>query len=119
TGSMGEIAGILAREGLGTLVESILDRKPVSDPHIMVMGVGDSSCDHAPLQASQFEPDIRVAEQLKNIYLEGGGGGNRHESYTLPWYFAAEKTDIDCVKHGKKGIIFTFGDEECPPELSR
>ena len=35
TGSMGMIADKLAREGLGTLVEQILARKPVSDPHIM------------------------------------------------------------------------------------
>ena len=119
TGSMGVIAEKMAREGLGTLVEQILDRKPVSDPHIMVMGVGDAYCDRAPLQASQFEADIRIAEQLKNIYLEGGGGGNRFESYNLPWYFAAKKTEIDAVKHGRKGIIFTFGDEECPPELTR
>lgn len=119
TGSMGVIAEKMAREGLGVLVEQILDRKPVSDPHIMVMGVGDAYCDRAPLQASQFEADIRIAEQLKNIYLEGGGGGNRFESYNLPWYFAAKKTEIDAVKHGRKGIIFTFGDEECPAELTR
>lgn len=117
TGSMGIIADKMAREGLGTLVEQILDRKPVSDPHIMVMGVGDAYYDRAPLQASQFEADIRIAEQLKDIFLEKGGGGNHFESYNLPWYFAATKTDIDATKHGRKGIIFTFGDEECPPVL--
>lgn len=117
TGSMGMIADNLAREGLGTLVEAILERKPVLDPHIMVMGVGDVVYDRAPLQASQFEADIRIAQQLKDIWLEHGGGGNDHESYTLPWYFAAKKTDIDCVKHGRKGLLFTFGDEECPPDL--
>lgn len=117
TGSMGIIADTLAREGLGALVEEILNRKPVSDPHIMVMGVGDAEYDRAPLQVSQFEPDIRIAEQLKDIFLERGGGGNRSESYNLPWYFAANKTEIDSVKQGRKGILFTFGDEECPPVL--
>lgn len=117
TGSMGMIADSLAREGLGTLAEAILDRKPVTDPHIMVMGVGDASSDRAPLQVSQFEADIRIAEQLKKIYLEGNGGGNNHESYNLPWYFAATKTDVDCVKHGRKGLLFTFGDEQCPDDL--
>jgi hypothetical protein len=117
TGSMGMIADSLAREGLGTLAEAILDRKPVSDPHIMVMGVGDASSDRAPLQVSQFEADIRIADQLKKIYLEGNGGGNNHESYNLPWYFAATKTDVDCVKHGRKGLLFTFGDEQCPDDL--
>ncbi len=117
TGSMGMIADNLVKDGLGALMQLILDRKPVSDPHMMVMGVGDAECDHAPLQVSQFEADIRIAEQLKGLYLEGGGGGNRHESYTLPWYFAAMKTDIDSIKQGRKGILFTFGDEECPPDL--
>ena len=118
TGSMGIIADNLARDGLGTLVTEILGRKPVSDPHIMVMGVGDADYDRCPLQVSQFEADIRIAEQLKNIYLEHGGGGNDSESYTLPWYFAARKTDVDCVKHGRKGLLFTFGDEECPKTLT-
>ena len=117
TGSMGMIADTLAREGLGTLVDAILERKPVPDPHIMVMGVGDAFYDQAPLQVSQFEADIKIAQQLKDIFLEHGGGGNHHESYTLPWYFAAEKTEIDCVKHGRKGLLFTFGDEQCPPDL--
>jgi len=42
TGSMGIIADSMAREGLGTLVEEILKRKPVSDPHIMACGSGAS-----------------------------------------------------------------------------
>ncbi len=119
TGSMGMIAAELARDGLGSLIEKILARKPVSDPHIMIMGVGDANCDSAPLQVSQFEADIRIAKQLKELYLEGGGGGNHFESYNLPWYFAARKTEIDSVSRGKKGIIFTFGDEQAPPSLTK
>ena len=118
TGSMGIIADTMAREGLGTLVEEILKRKPVSDPHILACGIGDSYCDDAPLQVTQFEADIRIAEQLKMIWLEKGGGGNRHEGYHLPWYFAAQHTQIDCFeKRNKKGYLFTVGDEEPPEEL--
>src|ERR1700722_7118043 len=40
TGSMGMIADVIAREGLGTLFTSILDRKPITNPHVMFMGVG-------------------------------------------------------------------------------
>lgn len=112
TGSMGQIAHDMAREGIKTTIEEILDRKPVPDPHIMVMGVGDAAYDDAPLQVSQFETDTKIIEQLSEIYLEGGGGGNDHESYNLPWYFAATKTKVDCTKRGKKGILFTMGDEE-------
>ena len=116
TGSMGFIAEDIAKNGLGTLVEGILDRQPVRDPHIMMMAIGDLFYDRAPLQATQFEADIRIAEQLTDLWLEGGGGGNSFESYDLPWAFAARKTKIDCFdKRGNKGYLFTIGDEN-PPE---
>jgi len=118
TGSMGMIADAMAREGLGTLVEEILQRKPVSDPHILACGIGDAWHDEAPLQVTQFEADIRIADQLKMIWLEKGGGGNNHEGYHLPWYFAAQHTRIDCFeKRNTKGYLFTVGDEEPPPQL--
>ena len=117
TGSMGAIAEHMATKSLGKLFEGILDRAPVVDPHIMLMGIGDIFSDRAPLQVSQFEADIRIAEQLTDLWLEGGGGGNSFESYDLPWYFAARKTSIDCFeKRGKKGYIFTIGDEMPPPQ---
>src|ERR1700750_3317689 len=37
TGSMGQLADVIARKGLGTLFQGILDRKPVTDPHLMFM----------------------------------------------------------------------------------
>lgn len=118
TGSMGINAEQLARNGLGVMVEEIIKRKPVSDPHVMCMGIGDVKYDSAPLQVTQFEADITIAEDLKNIYLEGGGGGNCFESYNLAWYFAALNTSIDCYeKRGKKGYLFTLGDEEAPEDL--
>lgn len=120
TGSMGMIADVIAREGLGTLFTGILDRKPISDPHVMFMAVGDANSDHAPLQVSQFEADKRIIEQLTQIYLEHGGGGNNFESYNLPWYFAAFHTVHDSMeKRGKRGYLFTVGDEEAPHPLTK
>jgi len=58
TGSMGKIPEALIKDGLGTMAKEILDRKPVSDPHIMFMAVGDAYSDNAPLQATQFEADM-------------------------------------------------------------
>ncbi len=114
TGSMGVIPHYFVKEGLGTLMKEIFDRKPVADPQIMCMAVGDARFDKAPLQVTQFEADIRIAEQLQDLYLEGGGGGNDAESYNLPWCFAAVKTSTDNYeKRGKKGLLFTIGDE--PP----
>lgn len=120
TGSMGMLADVIAREGLGTLFTGILDRKPISDPHVMFMAVGDANCDRAPLQVSQFEADKRIIEQLTQIYLEHGGGGNDFESYNLPWYFAAFHTVHDSMeKRGKRGYLFTVGDEQAPEALTK
>src|SRR5262245_17675304 len=74
TGSMGMLAENLIRRGLGVLLEEIYDRKPVTDPHVMCMALGDAWCDRAPLQATQFEADLRLAEQLSKFWIEGGGG---------------------------------------------
>lgn len=120
TGSMGMLADTIARKGLGILFESILDRKPVTNPHLMFMAFGDAECDSAPLQVSQFEADNRIVEQLTEIYLEGNGGGNGHESYEFPWYFAAKHTVHDSlIKRGKRGYLFTIGDEPIGPGLKK
>lgn len=119
TGSMQNVLHAMATTGLNTLATEVYDRKPVSDPHIMCMGIGDAEAgDSAPLQVTQFEADIRIADQLKDIYLEGHGGGNNFESYALAWYFAAHHTVTDAFeKRGKKGYLFTIGDEEPTPSL--
>ena len=119
TGSMSSVLDAMARTGLNALVTNIYDRKPVSDPHIMCMGIGDVEYDRAPLQVTQFEADIRIAQQLEKLYLEQGGGGNSYESYIFAWYFAAMHTSIDCFeKRNKKGYLFTIGDEEPTPKLA-
>ncbi len=61
-----------------------------------------------------------MADQLYRLILvEGGGGGNRFESYNLPWYFAAAHTEHDSlIKRGKKGYLFTIGDEQAPGNLT-
>ena len=120
TGSMGIIADTIARQGLDTLFKGIIDRKPITDPHVMFMAIGDANYDRAPLQVSQFEADKRIIEQLTQIYIEHGGGGNNFESYNLPWYFAAFHTEHDSIeKRGKRGYLFTIGDEEAPHNLTK
>ncbi len=120
TGSMGMLADVIARTGLGVLFNELLDQKPIPDPHVMFQAVGDANCDQAPLQVSQFEADNRIVEQLTKIWLEHGGGGNNFESYNLPWYFAARHTIHDSYeKRAKRGYLFTVGDEEAPQTLTR
>lgn len=120
TGSMGMLADVIARNGLGVLFNELLDEKPITNPHVMFQAVGDANCDRAPLQVSQFEADNRIVEQLTKIWLEHGGGGNNFESYNLPWYFAARHTVHDSYeKRAKRGYLFTVGDEEAPQTLTR
>jgi hypothetical protein len=120
TGSMGMVAHALMSNGLNTLATEIYERRPVSDPHVMVMAVGDAKVDAAPLQATQFEADIRLADQVRRLWLEGGGGGNGGESYSAAHWFAGMRTDVDSVKlRGKKGYLFTIGDEPIHDGLFR
>lgn len=114
TGSMGGASVKVAKE-LNVIMTELYEK--VQDVEFMIMGIGDLSCDNAPIQASQFESDIRIAEQLDKIYFEGGGGGNSYESYTAAWYFGLNHCKLDCWNRGKKGIIITLGDEPLNPYL--
>lgn len=112
TGSMGMVAHQMMQTGLNTVATEIYDRKPITDPHIMVMAIGDTYCDRAPIQMTQFEADISLADQVRDLYIEGGGGGNAGESYTVAWLAAALKVRADAFeKRKRKGYLFTIGDE--------
>ena len=115
TGSMGAACKETA-EALSQIMKTLYDK--FKDVEVCVMGVGDFECDDAPLQVSQFESDVRVAQQLDQIWMEHGGGGNDYESYTAPWVFGLYRTKLDAYdKQGRKGIIITMGDEPLNPDL--
>lgn len=119
TGSMSSQLEIASKK-INILMTEIFNRKPILDPQIMFMAIGDTYCDKSPLQVTQFETDIRIAEQLNDIYFEQGGGGNGGESYLLSWYFASRHTKTDSfIKRNKKGFLFTIGDEICLPNLPK
>lgn len=114
TGSMGETAVEVAKQ-LNVVMTRLYEE--LEDIQFMIMGIGDLAYDYAPIQASQFESDIRIAEQLDKIYFEFGGGGNAYESYTAAWYFGSRHCKLDCWERGQKGIIITLGDEQLNPYL--
>lgn len=116
TGSMGKSSVEVAKK-LNVVMTDLY--KKVKDVEFMIMAIGDLAYDCYPIQASQFESDIRIAEQLDKVYFEGGGGGNAYESYTAAWYFGARHTKLDCWKRGKKGLIITIGDEYINPYLPK
>jgi len=112
TGSMGSVPRELQAK-LPSLFGLLLRKGYVEHPQIMFGAIGDATCDRVPLQVGQFESDNRMDEQLGNIILEGGGGGQVMESYELAMYFMARHTVLDCFeKRGKKGYLFVIGDEK-------
>jgi len=118
TGSMGHIPHEMIKDGLPTLMGSLI-QNGVGDVALMFGCIGDHECDSVPLQVAQFESgDAELDMWLTRSYLEGGGGGNAGESYLLAWYFAANHVSTDAFeKRGQKGFVFTIGDEPCLKNL--
>lgn len=117
TGSMGYLSESIIKNSLNDLMLKLYSTELVRDPQLLFAAIGDVR-DDAPLQVTQFESDIRIAEQLMDLWIEGRGGDGP-EDYELLWYFAAKHTQTDCFsKHGNKGFIFTIGDAGCHEALS-
>jgi len=118
TGSMGAIPEILVRDKLGTLMESLI-KHGINDAQILFGAIGDHYSDNSPLQVGQFESGTdELNKWLSSIYLEGNGGGQKRESYSLAWLFAARHTSMDCFeRRGTKGLLFSIGDESNHPIL--
>nr|MCR4584080.1 hypothetical protein [Lachnospiraceae bacterium] len=109
TGSMGYLSEEIIKNSLNELMKKLYSTDLVEDPQLMFAAIGDVD-DDAPLQVTQFESDIRIAEQLMDLWIEGRGG-DAPEDYELLWYFVAKHTDIDSYKlRKKKGYCFTIGD---------
>ncbi|WP_063128877.1 hypothetical protein [Nocardia fusca] len=118
TGSMGQVPMIVQGK-LGKLHGLLRDKGYADDPQILFGGIGDADTDRAPLQVGQFESDNRMDDQLRAVLLEGGGGGQKSESYELAAYFMAEHVVTDAwEKRGKKGYLFLIGDELNKPRLA-
>lgn len=126
TGTMGEVPRTIQKK-LPQLMGLLLDKGYMDHPHIMLSAIGDyfnsserGRGDEVPLQVGQFEAGIEIEDNITNLYLEGGGGGQGVESYDLMVYFATKHTDIDCYnKRGKKGYFFFIGDECMREKISK
>lgn len=119
TGSMGNVPRVLQTK-LGALMRTLVQNGYVEHPQVLFGAVGDAFSDRVPLQVGQFESGLEMDDDLGKIYLEGGGGGQVFESYELSLYFFARHTATDCFeKRGKKGYLFTIGDEKPYPTVRR
>jgi hypothetical protein len=108
TGSMGYLAVKVATEALNDFIMKLYSTNIIEDPALMCAAYGDYT-DRAPLQVTQFESDIRIVEQLLEIYFENHGCGQVVP--TLLWEFLSRHTNIDAInKRHEKGYLFTIGD---------
>jgi hypothetical protein len=120
SGSMDEIPKSLVKAGLGNLMADLnnIFNRPYENLQFSFAAIGDAKTDTAPLQVTHFESDNRFAEWLQRLWLEKGGGANGAESYNLLWWYAANKTHLNYVQDGRKGILFTIGDDNVHPGLT-
>lgn len=119
TGSMARVP-ITLQKKLPQLMGLLLRKGYIPDPQILFAAVGDFTSDKVPLQVGQFESGIEMDDDITKIYLEGGGGGSKEESYLDALYFFAKHTSTDCFeKRGKKGYLFLIGDEKPYPKVSK
>lgn len=116
TGSMNQ-ACKACLDSLNQVILQLYEKFP--DVEIAIAGIGDFSWDQSPFQLSQFESDVRIAENIFDLYIENGGGSNSWESYTALWYAGLYHTKLDCWSRGQKGILISFGDEMLNPMLPK
>lgn len=100
-------------------IMNALDDAGVPGPQLMFMAIGDCYYDDYPIQATQAESDPqKLLPQLQEFVLEGGGGCNPGESYSLAHIVAGWHTETDpYYKRGDKGFLITIGDEPNLPEV--
>lgn len=118
TGSMGRVPHELIKNGLPTLMSKLIE-KGIPHAAVCFVAIGDHKSDRAPIQVAQFESgDAELDMFLTRTWLEGNGGGNGGESYSITYYFAAKHTVSDAwEKRKQKGFLFTVGDEPIHSEI--
>lgn len=86
----------------------------LKDFDICFIATGDANGDYAPLQVCNFEYGIALDNQLKKLFLEGGGGGQEMETYELATYYLLKSCNMP---NAKMPLCFIIGDEAPYPYL--
>ena len=114
TGSMGNWSKIIY-EKMPMFYGQIMMQNYLKDPSISFCAVGDATSDQSPLQVSEFGQGKEIDQLIGKMYLEGGGGGNQHESYELSAYFYDHHVELTNVEIP---FFFLTGDEGYWEKLS-
>jgi hypothetical protein len=86
----------------------------LKDFDISFSATGDAYTDSAPLQVGNFAYGLKNDAVLAKLFLEGGGGGQKMETYELSAYYFAKKCTMP---NAKNPFFFFIGDEAPYPEL--
>src|SRR5258705_3828724 len=95
TGSMREVPVIL-QANLPKLMGLLIRKGYLEHPQILIGGIGDATCDRAPLQLGQFESGIEIQDDPRKLFLEGGGGRHLTQSSQLAMYVMSRPTNLAC-----------------------
>lgn len=116
TGSMGVWPKVIW-DKLPMFYGQIMIQGYLEDPAISFAAIGDAIYDRAPLQVTEFAQGVGIDDQLKKIWLEGGGGPNSFESYELAAYYYLHK--VTYTQHNMKPFIFFTGDEVMGEKITK
>jgi hypothetical protein len=120
TGSMGRIPAELIKGDLPHLMGHLVEgERECPDAALLFMAVGDLFSDSGPLQVGQFESgDAELDHWLTTTWIEGNGGNNDGESYSLGWLFALNMIETDAWdKRKERGLFISVGDEPLHREM--
>lgn len=78
------------------------------DFELSFAAVGDANSDEYPIQIRPFAKGRDMEAQLKELVIEGNGGGQCHESYELTALYYARNAEMP---NAKRPIMIIIGDE--------
>lgn len=79
------------------------------DAKVCFGAVGDAYSDNYPLQVRPFGVGPELMDRMKELYIEGGGGGQLCETYELAALYALHNIDIP---NAIKPVLIMIGDEK-------
>lgn len=86
------------------------------DFELSFAAVGDAHSDQFPIQVRPFSKGRDMEAQLKELVIEGNGGGQCHESYELTALYYARNVEMP---NAKRPIMIIIGDEGFYDHISK